>query len=345
MIESGEPGRRRKSGHDGNPTLEFALALRQLRAEAGNPSYLDMSLRTGCPPHVLSQADAGYRLPNEEALTAYVQACGGDVAWWKERLRCAREKVVSAGVGHVGRVFPSPLPVDRAAGAAVPDPTSPPAEPLPEVPGGPRLSGAGRRYRRRSVSIVVGVFVLALGAVAAAVFADRLVSIPGMPDSALLPSTTVTVAPGTPPGGGSSAPATTTRSAPPGCRAGPALIKEVQVLLQPCISRQDDHLEFVSHVHRDVLPPGIPDTVTVYVWVSELNSGTRFEESLHRCVVTITTTERRSCGPYRFTPRTTGVYAAYTTVTGGEGPEYPSIWDSVVYTGTGSGRVEWNDSP
>ena len=60
MIESGEPGRRRKSGHDGNPTLEFALALRQLRAEAGNPSYLDMSLRTGCPPHVLSQADAGY---------------------------------------------------------------------------------------------------------------------------------------------------------------------------------------------------------------------------------------------------------------------------------------------
>ncbi|WUH92043.1 hypothetical protein OG900_19275 [Streptomyces sp. NBC_00433] len=69
----------------GGALRELAYGLRQLRAEAGSPTYREMARRSGCGASTLSQAAAGERLPSLPTLRAYVGACGGDVAEWEER--------------------------------------------------------------------------------------------------------------------------------------------------------------------------------------------------------------------------------------------------------------------
>ncbi|MEV4255421.1 hypothetical protein AB0J52_19890, partial [Spirillospora sp. NPDC049652] len=69
------------------PVAAFAVALRELRASVGTPSYRTMSKRSYYGFTTLAEAAAGRRFPSWEITRAYVVACGGDVAEWERRWR------------------------------------------------------------------------------------------------------------------------------------------------------------------------------------------------------------------------------------------------------------------
>jgi WD40 repeat protein len=78
------------------PVAQFALALRELRASAGRPSYRRMSRLINCSVTSLSEAAGGNRLPSLSTTLAYVEACGGDPSVWAARWRAvAGEPTVS----------------------------------------------------------------------------------------------------------------------------------------------------------------------------------------------------------------------------------------------------------
>ncbi|MDG5804698.1 hypothetical protein P9869_18895 [Streptomyces ossamyceticus] len=83
------------------PVARFAHELRQLRGAAGSPSYRAMAKETGCGATTLSQAAAGERLPALGVVEAYVRACGGDPAEWRQRWKEAEQEV--------NRADPEPL--------------------------------------------------------------------------------------------------------------------------------------------------------------------------------------------------------------------------------------------
>ncbi|HUQ60967.1 hypothetical protein [Lentzea sp.] len=68
-----------------SPLLLFAADLRQLRADAGKPSYRDLSRRAHFSASTLSDAAGGRRLPGLDVTLAYVRACHGDEAAWERR--------------------------------------------------------------------------------------------------------------------------------------------------------------------------------------------------------------------------------------------------------------------
>ncbi|HEX3955259.1 MAG TPA: hypothetical protein VHZ03_01360 [Trebonia sp.] len=67
------------------PLPEFALALRQLRAAAGYPSYRLLARAALFSASVLSSAASGMAFPTLPVTLAYVRACGGDTSEWRER--------------------------------------------------------------------------------------------------------------------------------------------------------------------------------------------------------------------------------------------------------------------
>lgn len=115
------------------PLAQLAVDLRELRHQAGGPTYREMSRTAGYSPSALSAAASGANLPSAGVLTAYVRACGGDVDEWLRR---------RAGAAHVA---------DAPTSAAVEAPAS---EPLPE----PHLA---RRYRfaRRTAGLLAAAIV------------------------------------------------------------------------------------------------------------------------------------------------------------------------------------------
>lgn len=68
-----------------SPLLLFAADLRQLRANAGRPSYRELSRRAHFSPSTLSDAAGGRKLPGLDVTLAYVRACGGDGEAWERR--------------------------------------------------------------------------------------------------------------------------------------------------------------------------------------------------------------------------------------------------------------------
>jgi len=70
---------------DDGPLTRFALALRQLRAAAGYPSYRVLAKAALFSPSVLSSAANGMALPTLSVTLAYAKACGGDIAEWRHR--------------------------------------------------------------------------------------------------------------------------------------------------------------------------------------------------------------------------------------------------------------------
>jgi transcriptional regulator with XRE-family HTH domain len=96
---------------------EFAARLRELRAQAGAPSFRQLAKLTNYSSSTLADATSGRRLPTEPVLKALVIACGADPAPWLDELR---------------RVTPS-------AAQSAPD---------PEPSGGARADRRGRRGRR-----------------------------------------------------------------------------------------------------------------------------------------------------------------------------------------------------
>ncbi|TDB78459.1 XRE family transcriptional regulator [Micromonospora sp. KC723] len=71
----------------GGPIAAFALDLRRLREQAGNPSYRKLSGRANFSPSVLSAAASGFSLPTLQVTLALVEACGGDREEWARRWR------------------------------------------------------------------------------------------------------------------------------------------------------------------------------------------------------------------------------------------------------------------
>ena len=77
------------------PLPEFALALRQLRAAAGYPSYRVLARAALFSASVLSSAASGMAFPSLPVTLAYVRACGGDIAEWRDRWEATAIDVAS----------------------------------------------------------------------------------------------------------------------------------------------------------------------------------------------------------------------------------------------------------
>ncbi|WP_405772042.1 hypothetical protein [Streptomyces sp. NBC_01538] len=78
------------------PVPRFAHELRELRRNAGSPSYRAMAKIAGFASTSLSQAAAGERLPSLAVVQGYVRACGGDPDEWEPRWRDAEAEVAGA---------------------------------------------------------------------------------------------------------------------------------------------------------------------------------------------------------------------------------------------------------
>jgi hypothetical protein len=74
------------------PLAPFASDLRALRHERGI-KYLQMSHRTNYCVTALAGAASGRYLPTWEVTQAFVIACGGSVAEWRDRWLVARDTV------------------------------------------------------------------------------------------------------------------------------------------------------------------------------------------------------------------------------------------------------------
>ena len=68
-----------------SPLLLFAADLRRLRADAGTPSYRELSRRAHFSASTLSDAAGGRKLPGLDTTLAYVRACHGDEPAWERR--------------------------------------------------------------------------------------------------------------------------------------------------------------------------------------------------------------------------------------------------------------------
>ncbi|MEV5986254.1 AAA family ATPase [Streptomyces sp. NPDC052051] len=68
-----------------SPLLRLAEDLRQLRREAGSPTYRELARRTHYSAATLSAAAGGRVLPTLAVTLGYVRGCEGDTVLWKKR--------------------------------------------------------------------------------------------------------------------------------------------------------------------------------------------------------------------------------------------------------------------
>jgi len=73
------------------PVGQFACALRELRRQAGCPTYREMQAVSSVSYSSLSRAAAGRRLPTWHVTRGFVLACGGDLDDWRSRWEASRE--------------------------------------------------------------------------------------------------------------------------------------------------------------------------------------------------------------------------------------------------------------
>ncbi|MEV0570320.1 hypothetical protein [Dactylosporangium sp. NPDC050588] len=92
------PRRERPLDTAAGPVQSFAAALRQLRASAGNPKYLQMARTTGRSRTALAEAAGGDHLAAWDTVAAYITACGGRPLEWLSRWETVRDAVREARV-------------------------------------------------------------------------------------------------------------------------------------------------------------------------------------------------------------------------------------------------------
>jgi hypothetical protein len=223
------------------PVAALALQLRELRENAGRPSYAALARRAHLSQTTLSEAAGGQRLPTWETVAAYVSACGDDPALWRERWNTAAAEPSEVRPADVrpADVQPAeiqPVELQRPATtepAADHDParhTVPPAPNSPAVPGTTQV-----KARRRLPWVVMAVATVVLAAVVGMVMLNG----PSQSKaSATIPTTptTASVAP-TPPGVPSVAVADGADPKDSGCALDPAVVTldstEVDLYGQP----------------------------------------------------------------------------------------------------------------
>jgi hypothetical protein len=123
------------------PVARFALELRQLRTQAGEPTYLKMARLTGRSRTALAEAAGGDHLATWETVHAYVKACGGDLGAWRRRWQEVRDELdqpTAVEEGDQGRPGADPPNVGRDADidprSATPSDSPQPAAPMPLAP-------------------------------------------------------------------------------------------------------------------------------------------------------------------------------------------------------------------
>ena len=80
------------------PVQQFAVALRELRRSAGNPTYRALASRAHYSATTLAQAASGERLPTLAVALAYARACNGDGEQWTARWRAAAAQLDAVAV-------------------------------------------------------------------------------------------------------------------------------------------------------------------------------------------------------------------------------------------------------
>ena len=84
--DGGRPGRpERTLDPAAGPVASLAAQLRELREDAGRPSYRELARRAFYSHSALSQAAAGRELPSLAVTLAFAQACGGYRDEWTMR--------------------------------------------------------------------------------------------------------------------------------------------------------------------------------------------------------------------------------------------------------------------
>jgi hypothetical protein len=137
LSTGGQPRARTRVGRPerpldprGGPLPGFALALRQLRAAAGYPTYRTLARAALYSPSVLSSAASGTAFPTLQVTLAYVKACGGDVAEWGRRwaVTAAELAAIEAASARTGSAKGGAAkPGTARPGAAEPAPSRPAA--------------------------------------------------------------------------------------------------------------------------------------------------------------------------------------------------------------------------
>lgn len=161
------------------PVAEFAARLRELRREAGTPSYRTLSQRARYAPSMLSSAASGFALPSLQVTLAFVRACGGDPQTWTQSWHA-----VAAAVRRGG---PTPPTRDLGRLAAPPALAQLPPHVSPLVGRSAQIAAVERHLATRTATEVAPVVVhgpLGAGKTAFATYvAQRLRA--GWPDGQL----------------------------------------------------------------------------------------------------------------------------------------------------------------
>ncbi|MDH6577257.1 helix-turn-helix transcriptional regulator [Kitasatospora sp. MAP5-34] len=160
------------AGQRQSAVTDFAAALRQLRLEAGKPSFRAMAGATGAISHTtLHEAASGSRLPSWPTTRSYVRACGGHEAEWRRRWLAAAS--AASGRETADHRPPEPeaalphpqepdegLPPDAGLPASATDDGTPP-EPPQDASAQPHRFRRHRRVLTHLVALAAGT---ALGA-------------------------------------------------------------------------------------------------------------------------------------------------------------------------------------
>ncbi|GAA2165000.1 hypothetical protein GCM10009727_83170 [Actinomadura napierensis] len=112
------------------PVERFAHDLRQLRQQAGTPTYRAMAAKPHCSANSLLAAASGARLPTLTVALAYVRACDGDPQQWQQRWHDTRRQLQQGPAAASLTAAPPPDTVTdtESSGAAdsAPDSAGPP---------------------------------------------------------------------------------------------------------------------------------------------------------------------------------------------------------------------------
>ncbi|RSN11738.1 hypothetical protein DMB42_14335 [Nonomuraea sp. WAC 01424] len=314
MPDGPRRGRRKKPlVHDGTPVTAFALGLRELRAQAGDPPYRTMAEKTHVAPNVLSQADSGHRLPTTEALVAYVRACDGQVEEWKARL--ARAQAAQNAL-------------DR------PEPA------VPDTPAGP-IDQSRREHGRTNSRWRVRLLLPIGGLLAVSVVAGLLVSdvwprgVWPRPPAPFPPAPPATPA---------------TASCRPGWAYVeqaeifflPCIERKPEGLVISALAKP---------VGRGVVEGGVtvwlwPMNLKEDLLRSREYHLTRNRFTLRHCLLDFDgTDEIRTCGPFLVRPADQGTLYATSGTADEDHAGAPPSWSSSSFTGTQSPAVQWQATP
>lgn len=138
--------------------------LRQLRQEAGNPSFRQLAARSGAVSHAtLHLTVTGHRLQPWETVREFVRACGGDETAWRARWQAAQDALANGEehAGHADDVAADPGEAAVTSGAESDPDREAVGRPSPEV-----IAGERPRRWRWSTALLVSAAVCVIAVVA-----------------------------------------------------------------------------------------------------------------------------------------------------------------------------------